>query len=534
MIQSDCINIIVVDDEPISADEMSDLIRDTFSSSHNIHVRTAYNGSAVLRMMQEVPCDLLLCDIQMPGMTGLTLAKTLREQYPDICILFLTGYDDFNYAYEAFQQNAMHYILKTEGDEVILKAVQEGIDKIINRQRMLLRIRNAEQRYMQMIPTYRRQLLTQLLLGENTTASLLELNRNSFEQIYIVIARADVKQGPVTAKHKLITQSTVESTVTESLNAPLLWSDSVLMDNHFVWFFSTQSSQDCSSSLFQLMRKARTHLENQLSLPLFFVVADAPVSISSLHAKYLELHRMLSQMIIKGAAGAALRSVAAAAPNEQPLEALQTNLAQCIHDIKESAFDILESHLKPVLQYLTKARDAEDPYVAQCIAALNLAFFSYINQNGLYCVLATADHHAVRGQVKWFEIIAGELKKESQKQMDSATLSIVQFVTAYVHEHISENIGIGVLAEASGYSSGYLSRVFKQHKGVSIHEYITQARMNLARELLANTNLRIYEIASSCGYDNTAYFIKVFKSQMGQTPQEYKQYQTTHRAHSIN
>lgn len=529
MIQTDDINIIVVDDEPISADEMSDLIRDTFSPSVNIHVRTAYSGSSVLRMTQEVPCDLLICDIQMPGMSGLELTKKLKAQQPDLCVLFLTGYDDFNFAYEAFQQNAMHYILKTEGDERILQAVQEGIDKIISRRHMLFRIRDAEQRYAQMVPAYRRQLLTQLLLGENTTSSLLELSRDSFEYVYVIIARCDGRQGSISACHKLIAQSSVERTVAESLNDALLWSDSVLLDNNFVWFFSMRDNRECASSLFQLMRKARSLLESQLALPLFFVVAAHPVGISDLHAKYLELHQMLSQKILRGAAGAAIRHTPATVSSKQPMETIQTNLSQCIHDIKESAFDSLEIHLLPVLSYLDEARDTSDPYIAECISALDFAFFTYINQNKLYAALTAADQKSPRSQAKWFAAITAELKKESQKQIDSAVLSISEYIAAYVHDHISENIGTSVLADVTGYSSGYLSRVFKQHKGISIHEYITQERMSLARELLVNTNLRIYEIASSCGYDNTAYFIKVFKSQVGQTPQEYKQNHTSRR-----
>jgi two-component system response regulator YesN len=519
----DCINIIVVDDEPISADEMSDLIRDTFSSAFNLHVRTAYNAAAVLRMTQEVPCDLLVCDIQMPGMSGLELTRTLKAQHPELCVLFLTGYDDFNFAYEAFQQNAMHYILKTEGDEKILQAIEEGIDKIVNRRHMLARIRDAEQRYTQMVPAYRRQLLTQLLLGENTTSNLLELSRDSFEYIYVVIARCDAHHGSISACHKLVAQSTVERTVAESLNDALLWSDSVLLDNNYVWFFSMRDNRECASSLFQLMRKARSHLESQLALPLFFVVADHSVEISQLHAKYLELHRMLSQKILRGAAGAAIRHASAHTEHMPPVEALQSSLSQCIHDINESAFDSLQAHLAPILQYLMNIKDVTDPYAAQCTAALNYAFFSYINQNKLFSVLATADQQSARNQPKWYEAVTAELKKDSQKQIDSAVLSISQYIISYIHEHISENIGTSVLAEVSGYSSGYLSRVFKQHKGISIHEYITQARMTLAKEMLINTTLRIYEISTACGYDNTAYFIKVFKSQYGQTPQEYKQ-----------
>lgn len=97
------IKIIVVDDEPISADDMSDVIRDEFGKSMNVDVRTAYNAKSVIKMVEESPCDILLSDIQMPGMTGLQMVSILREQFPDMRVLFLTGYDDFSFAYEAFR-----------------------------------------------------------------------------------------------------------------------------------------------------------------------------------------------------------------------------------------------------------------------------------------------------------------------------------------------------------------------------------------------------------------------------------------------
>lgn len=89
------IKIIVVDDEPISADDMSDVIRDEFGKSMNVDVRTAYNAKSVIKMVEESPCDILLSDIQMPGMTGLQMVSRLREHFPDMRVLFLTGYDDF-------------------------------------------------------------------------------------------------------------------------------------------------------------------------------------------------------------------------------------------------------------------------------------------------------------------------------------------------------------------------------------------------------------------------------------------------------
>lgn len=96
------------------------------------------------------------------------------------------------------------------------------------------------------------------------------------------------------------------------------------------------------------------------------------------------------------------------------------------------------------------------------------------------------------------ERLIGLMLEGAQKRIDATIKSITHVVIDYINEHISQDIGITDLSRVTGYSTGYLSRVFRQEEGVSIHEYMTTMRMNLARELLINTNMRVYEIAAHC------------------------------------
>lgn len=523
--------VLVVDDEPISADEMSELIEASFADRCDIAVYTAYNGPRALKIIQDKPVDILISDIQMPGMTGLQLAQKLREMNKDLQILFLTGFDDFNYAYEAFRQNATHYLLKTEGDDAILRAVGEVIDRLLANRRMTERIREAEARFTQMMPAYRRQKLLQLLLDMGSMETLQELSAMECDNLYIVMARTDQSGHPITLRQRLVVQNTVEQTVIEALNDSLLWVESLQVDMSLIWVFSMRESANYTDTFFQLVRKARRHLEELLHILLFFVVADRAVRTENLSREYQELHSMLSREILRDATGAAIRHV----PRDsdalsRQIDALHQPLIQCVHDIKDGAFEQLQKHLEPITDYLNKSVHANDHFAEECTATLSGALLSYINANALYAVLESTDYRFRRGSSEWFTALAAELSSETQKNRAFAVKSITQYVTAYIRDHISEDIGTSALADVSGYSAGYLSRVFKQEMGMSIHEYITTTRMNLARELLSNTRLRVYEIASSCGYENTTYFIKVFKSQTGLTPQEFKQKAAAHHA----
>lgn len=75
---------------PIIADELSELLKNHLQDYANITVRTAYNAATVLKLIAQHSCDILISDIQMPGKSGLELAKEVREIVPDVNILFLT------------------------------------------------------------------------------------------------------------------------------------------------------------------------------------------------------------------------------------------------------------------------------------------------------------------------------------------------------------------------------------------------------------------------------------------------------------
>lgn len=100
---------------------------------------------------------------------------------------------------------------------------------------------------------------------------------------------------------------------------------------------------------------------------------------------------------------------------------------------------------------------------------------------------------------------------------------VVGTVKRYVREHIQEDIYIADVAKQVFLNEQYLMRIFKKTTGISILEFITGERLWLAKELLANTDYPINRIADMVGYGNYSYFTKIFKRNMGMTPQAYRQ-----------
>ena len=523
---SEYIQIIVVDDEMIGADDVSELIQERFGEAQKVVTRTAYNARTVLKMAAETPCDILVTDIQMPMMDGLALAREMRRLYGDIAILFLTGFDDFAYAYEAFKYNAERYLLKTDGDDEILRAVGEAIARVREQRQILQKIFDAENRYNQMLPVYRRQVVLQLLTENADEAGAAEAGVDG-DRLYVVVARIG-QTADASMRLKLIAASAISQIVENALDGALKWSNNYVIDGELAWVFSLSGEGAPASALFHLMRQARRHVEEQLRLPLFFVVADRDVGWQELSDKYHEIRAALVRDILQGSTGVAIYNPAIDAERFSEARVRQMNrlryaLEACQRDLKNGGFDALSGHAAPILDYVRGAPSASDAFAAELVSTLNGSLLNYLNRNGLSRVAADCERIRHLGESDYLETLIGQIERQSTAHRDNAIKSVAEYVCGYIRDHVSEDISTTVLTEVTGYSSGYLSRVFRQEYGVSIHEFVTRTRMDLAKELLTNTNLRVYEIANHCGYENSTYFIKVFRTYTGVTPQEYKQ-----------
>ena len=452
------------------------------------------------------------------------MVSILREQFPDMRVLFLTGYDDFSFAYEAFRQHAVQYILKTEGDEVVLAALKKEIDRLRENEKIMERINDAEERYTQMLPAYRRQLIMQLMLNQKGELDELE-ERMLAGELYLVVG---LLQGDHNhhVKTKMITAGAVSQIVAGSFGKELAWSEYYLFDDVLIWVFDFDTKQSVSKTLFHLMRKARQQLEEQLKVTMFFIVSEEAVNGLDLNEKYVQIRTMLTNEILRGSTGVAIRHQADVegkeVENAKKVSEMRRNLENIQLLVRKGSIAEAKNDINEVIAYLTTHSQTENLLAVEAAQSLNAAILSYVNRNGMISLIVEAEHSGAMGTVAYFKKLQELLVNEAEKRIDNTVKSVAKLVVKYINSHISENVSTSVLSDVTGYSSGYLSRIFRQEIGMSIHDYVAQTRMNLAKEMLVNTNLKIYEVAENCGYENTTYFIKIFRISTGITPQDYR------------
>ena len=123
---------------------------------------------------------------------------------------------------------------------------------------------------------------------------------------------------------------------------------------------------------------------------------------------------------------------------------------------------------------------------------------------------------------KWMTQVVHDAFALLENRQENSAQQLVDKAKAYIREHLSEELSLRSVAEQVYISPSYLSKVFKEEAGVNFSDYVTDARMKKAADLLLNTNLKVEAIAQTVGYNTPHYFIRKFKESYGITPKNYR------------
>lgn len=117
-------NLLIVDDESEILEWLQEMF--LYDYEREIGVYTAKSGVEAIELLKHVKFDVVLTDIHMPQMNGITLFHKIKENWPRCRTVFLTGYENFEDVYQVFRHRDVQYVLKSERDEVIKNAVENA------------------------------------------------------------------------------------------------------------------------------------------------------------------------------------------------------------------------------------------------------------------------------------------------------------------------------------------------------------------------------------------------------------------------
>jgi YesN/AraC family two-component response regulator len=137
-------------------------------------------------------------------------------------------------------------------------------------------------------------------------------------------------------------------------------------------------------------------------------------------------------------------------------------------------------------------------------------------------VLSAKEHE---GMVKLLQIFAQHLSMISNQvvvQQANAEPPVITHAKEFIKQNQTEDISLGQVAKAVNTSTFYFCKMFKKVTGINFTDYVSRQRIESAKNLLLNPNLRVSEIAYEVGFQSLTHFNRVFKKIIGQSPTEYR------------
>ena len=482
--------VLIVDDEMPALRYMQTIV-EKYAPGFEI-AASCTNGEAALALLQKEHIDLLITDISMPAMDGITLALRAREKQPDIHIIIVTGYADFEYAKGAIRASVDDYILKP----VSVSQMKDALDK--------LRLRLDEEQAMR-LPTALSALFLHRDYDETILSRRFGAGRFHFALLRwgnLGISRGSLKATAVIPLenegfHALYGRDEDEQLLFMSAAASAQEFQSLV--KHYA---QTQRSATTTTLLFS--RNAGT----LSSLPDFFTraadVMEYTVVIGHHQSGFLtggpgpDMTRHLSNATLKR---------------------LEHFITDCNTRMIKDAFVALaidwarerlpQMYAATMVQQLVHLVLTARPVSGQQQDEITREVRDLLSTASSYGDLMASLYSVL-------------FDKGAIKDKKLTTEDLYHYATAYIDENYAKSISIQSVCAEIGISQTYLSRLFRKHGDTSFSTYLTQCRLNAAMALIRqHPDMALRNVASCVGYEDYAYFSKVFHQVVGCTPSQW-------------
>lgn len=497
----------------------------------------AKNGLEALEIAEEKQIDVVLTDIKMPYMDGLTLSHRLKELYPSIKIIIFSGFDEFEYAKEAIRLEAEEYMLKpVDAGELsrVFQKVHEALDQEFDEKQSIHRLKNY---YLESLPILQESLYTSLIEGtlpqQDLESTLLDYQISLPGKYFaVVILHNSLSLSPEGINPLLITMS-IRKLAEERLQKhwrPCFFT--YLGNTLFIAQMDKESdslklTDDCEI----LCRMARHICKATVTAGIGKTVSN----LMDLPLSYLGARDAVAYRVLYGRGKAIAISEIGLEGKEEHKVNKEIIDEERLLDIYRSIRMSSEEELDKCIDFYIENSRLDSPSLQEYHFFLmdlvtNMHKFLLANQvdTGLIFpkeedVYQKVQQFSLAELSQWMKEICKKMQIIIQEMRSDKTKSFVKKAVEHVHSHyMDKDLTVEALSQELHVSAAYFSTVFKRETGKSFINYLTDYRMEKALRLLMEEEEKTYIIAEAVGYSDPNYFSYAFKKKFGMSPSKYK------------
>lgn len=510
-------------------------------------VGEAADGEMALPLLLRQKPDLLITDIKMPFMDGLTLAKVAKKEIPGLKVVILSGYDDFNYAKQAINIGVEDYLLKP----ITKNALIERLTEIRSRYEHEKTQKEYYEKFHREMQAYEknssRDFFEALVSG---SMDMMEIYRRSEKLGLDIVAEAyNVLIFTMNCEEDFSGQregyseweaeslELLEEFFSENTSAMLfrcnIFSYGVLIKGQKETI--EENTRSCVSEIQRIFDRKEQKRQ-------WFVAAGEPVErLSQIQKSYYSASRAFSQRylydenILYYDEMASMEKKNVTEDDSTYLQKVDVNALNPAILQKFLSNGLLEETENFVKDYFYAiGQEPLESLVFRNYVTLNVRFsvMSFLKEIG--CDTRTLEQEdtedvfsesskSLENAIAYAEKIISQAIALRDQNSGNKNRSILKTAVDFIDSHyMEEDMSLNKAANAANVSANHFSALFSQNMGQTFIEYLTNLRMNKAKEYLRCTSMRSSEIAGEIGYKDAHYFSYLFKKTQGMTPSDYR------------
>ncbi|GIO13267.1 hypothetical protein J19TS2_28220 [Cohnella xylanilytica] len=549
---------------------------------HGIEVvALASNGKEALQLFERKKPDILLLDVQMPEMDGLTLVRLLRERDAFLKTIILSGHDNFAYAQQAMESGVTQYLLKPAGERDILEAVagaarelRQELDRRYNEE--LLR-----QKWIDHLPQLRAAFFERLLRGSFRPGEAqrqgaeygLTLPEGARYAVAVVDAEPAGETLGTGAGGTRTDGARTDGVGTDDAKSDDAKADGAKADGEALGGGDRARPVDPARARFSVYLLAQAllsdadcwpFLDGQGYLAIIFTVAPDTDAQQGL----LGLQALVDKLLNRAREGLGLVCSAGIGGSAEPLGELNRLYAEACLALQDrivygpgiaipyrepdtcgaiaTALPPLSGDQEKALEIALELGDAEAAgraleemwlggleeadtadEIMEGVLYIASQLVRFVQKQGLAIKEVLGDHYAsflnpsqltTRDKIRaWLESSTAEIAAYQARRRKSSRHQFVETLLRIAQEEIDQEVTLHTAAERLFVNPSYLSRLFKQEMGQTFSAYVLELKMEKAKAALSD-GAKVYDAARMVGYRDVSYFTKVFRKYWGVTP----------------
>lgn len=492
-------------------------------------VGEAENGAEALELVEKLEPDLILTDIRMPFISGVELARQIREIRPSTQIAFLSGYDDFSYAQQAIQYNIISYMLKPISMIELteeLKKIKEKLDRIF----VEFAARNQETANVN-------EFLMPLLL-----AGFQEERKEDGEKMEACLMKRAEEHGLLTkggdAMQYVVMTTAVRTIDGKNCTGPehVYSVDSILKKYlHYASFFA---GDEIVSLLIGTQARFDKYLhiaaENITQSMERILTLDACVGVSRVTNRLLDCHKAFREASDAMAYARNSKSRIHFISDEEPYRAGELERVKLL---EKGLIQLLRTGTQAELEGYLEQEKIQSGRIASSrmqIQGLAAELYSQVGR----MLTAVSGEEKARQAKESYEVCRQKLDRADEEELwkaleefclcswgliaeqrkKSSQVLCEKAIQIMEEQYYDAGLSLSQVSSMIGVSPNYLSALMKKETGSTFIDLLTKIRIETARKLLLDTAMKIRDISQQCGYSDQHYFSYCFKKYTGQSP----------------